>query len=209
MFPLQEVSKPADLPEPDRDSDGKSMEKEKNTIDQKHVESLLRLFKYAGKLKSIKRTGWVERNIENPESVAEHSFRTALMAIFTGDGFDMKKLLITALIHDLCESITGDLTPRNGVDPELKKQKEFQALRQILGNLDPNGYFHQLWRHFADESSPEGKFVKQLDKLEMALQASEYAETGHEGLTEFLECADENIENPLLKELLIRLKKVD
>jgi putative hydrolase of HD superfamily len=72
------------------------------------------LMKHSGKLKELKRTGWVESGILEPESVADHSYRTTLLAMILSDqkGLDTLKTVKMALLHDLVESVTGDLTQR-------------------------------------------------------------------------------------------------
>src|SRR3989339_2211175 len=77
------------------------------------MEDLIDFLHKVGQLKGLKRTGWVYKNIPDPESVAEHSFRTAILALVLADELkaDKERLVKMALIHDLAESITGDLTP--------------------------------------------------------------------------------------------------
>ena len=75
---------------------------------------LLTFFKLSGELKKQIRTGWlVKAKIDQPESVADHVFRTALIAMIIGPlkKLDLCKLLEMAILHDLDEVITGDLLP--------------------------------------------------------------------------------------------------
>lgn len=44
-------------------------------------QELIKLLKIVGKLKQLKRSGWVRNNIPDPETVAEHSFRVAMLAM--------------------------------------------------------------------------------------------------------------------------------
>jgi len=76
---------------------------------------LVEFFLQAGRLKEIKRSGWVNRGVKNPESIADHTFRMALMAwvMGRGKGLDMLRLLKMALVHDLCEVYAGDATPHD------------------------------------------------------------------------------------------------
>ena len=65
-------------------------------------------------LKNVPRKGWTNKlKIKNPESVADHSFSMALMAMILSElhKLDTKKILEMALLHDLVESIVGDFTP--------------------------------------------------------------------------------------------------
>ena len=68
----------------------------------------------AAGLKKIPRQGWIDKaGISNPESVADHSYSMTVMAMMFGDnaGMDTCKMIRMALLHDIVESITGDLTP--------------------------------------------------------------------------------------------------
>jgi HD superfamily phosphodiesterase len=67
-------------------------------------DGLVKVLKTAGRLKKEMRRGWVVKaGIPNPESVADHTFRTVLLAMLLGDSrhFDTEKMMRMALIHDL------------------------------------------------------------------------------------------------------------
>ena len=138
------------------------------------------LMEKAGRLKALKRTGWVESGVPSPESVADHSYRTALLAMTLSDanGLDTLKTVRMALIHDLAESTIGDLTPRQkqGNHSTL----ESQAMNEILATLPEK--LHQLyketWIEYQQNETPEAKLVHNADKLEMLIQAKEYQKTG-------------------------------
>lgn len=85
----------------------------KKSIPQKP--NLIEFFLGAGTLKRIPRSGWVNRGVKDPESIADHTFRMALIAWFVGRGknLDLLKLLKMALVHDLCEVYAGDATPHD------------------------------------------------------------------------------------------------
>jgi len=68
-----------------------------------------------GGLKTEKRTGWVHAGVALPESVADHSHRAALIALVAArhaEGApDARHAALVALVHDLAESLTGDIVP--------------------------------------------------------------------------------------------------
>ncbi len=138
------------------------------------------LLEKAGKLKEIKRTGWVESGVPEPESVADHSYRVALLAMTLSDnkGLDTLKTVRMALLHDLAESEVGDLTPRQkqGNHGEL----ESEAMRAILSELpDEIGKLYlDAWDEYQSNESQEARLVHNADKLEMLVQAKEYEEKG-------------------------------
>ncbi|MGH3275453.1 MAG: HD domain-containing protein, partial [Streptosporangiaceae bacterium] len=75
------------------------------------IEGILRLGFEAGQLKRTRRSGWWRAGIRDPESVAEHSWRTALLAwvIAAGEGADPERATTIGVFHDLAESRTADI----------------------------------------------------------------------------------------------------
>lgn len=141
--------------------------------------ALLEFLSTAGKLKTIPRTGWIDSGVKNPESVADHSYRTAVASMVLGDslGLDTLKMLRMALLHDLAEAETGDITP-------MQKQSnhsmlENQAMKKILSVLpEPlRDQYWETWQEYQAMKTPESVLVHDADKIEMLLQASEYKET--------------------------------
>lgn len=151
-----------------------------------------------GKLKDIKRTGWVRSGIPFPESDADHMHRCAMCAMLLfQDNFDEQdddndhasyyhpskvdknKLLKMALTHDLCESLAGDITPHCGTELLMSKEAKEQAAMEEIRNLigDPLGTeLFDLWREYEDQESVEAIYCKDIDKFEMVVQAFEYEE---------------------------------
>ena len=90
-----------------------------------------------GRLKSIPRAGWLHRGVpaEQTESVADHSFRVAVLAWLASaeiESLDRDRVIRLALLHDLAESITGDITP---YDPAAIEQLNPAAQRRALNSL--------------------------------------------------------------------------
>ncbi|RNF20747.1 hydrolase of HD superfamily [Trypanosoma conorhini] len=132
-----------------------------------------------GKLKETERTGWVENGIPNPESVSDHMYRAAVMCMLCPDkSLERNKLIRMALCHDMGESIVGDISPKMSVSKEEKYRREKAAvshLSGLLGNEVPlSGELLQLWEEYEAQSSPEARFLKDVDLLEMVTQAHAY-----------------------------------
>lgn len=162
------------------------------------------------KLKTLKRKGWVERSVPDPESVAEHSFGVALVSLALADGnegIDLGKLLTMALIHDLAESIIGDLTPADGVDPEEKSRIELNATKEVLGSFAGEEVFLELWKDFELGRSIEGLLVKDADRLEMAFQARMYEKAHGVILDDFYSYVAERLATEEAKTMLAKLLK--
>jgi hypothetical protein len=70
----------------------------------------------------------VYKGVEKPESIADHMYRMAVLAMtVAGTEYDQSR----AIVHDLAEAIVGDITPADGVSDQEKYSKEFAALKEI------------------------------------------------------------------------------
>jgi len=172
---------------------------------------MLDFFKTAVNLKKISRQGWVnELFLNNPESVADHSYSMAVMSMVISDlgNYDSEKILKMVLLHDLAESKIGDYTPKQ-ISREKKYKLENDAFHEIIKELPDTIQFQylQIWKEYQENTSPESNIVHQIDKLEMALQAKIYQKDGHpkEKLESFFESAKIEIMDPKLKELFTRI----
>ena len=79
-----------------------------------------------------------------------------------------------SLVHDMAEALIGDITPQCGVSKQEKHLKELDAMEKIAAMLPISTNVLELWREYEYQSSKEARLVKELDKLEMIIQASEY-----------------------------------
>ncbi|MFQ6064862.1 MAG: HD domain-containing protein [Candidatus Bathyarchaeia archaeon] len=170
------------------------------------LDNLVEFFRISGRLKRVPRSGWVEVGVTSPESVADHTFRTAVLCMIYSDleSLDGSKMLRMALIHDLPEVITGDLTPSKKTGKP--KESEDAAMKQLLGLLPRRlrERYLQIWLEYVECKTKEAKAVRELDKLEMALQAKEYkkAQPPPSGLERFVESADRVVTSPGVRKLL-------
>ncbi|XP_021571761.1 HD domain-containing protein 2 [Carlito syrichta] len=125
----------------------------------------------------VPRTGWVYRNVKGPESVSDHMYRMAVMAMVTKDDhLNKDRCVRLALVHDMAECIVGDIAPADNIPKEEKHRREEEAMKQITQLLpeDLRKELYELWEEYETQSTAEARFVKQLDQCEMILQASEY-----------------------------------
>ena len=145
------------------------------------MEGIIEFLRAVGKLKRLPRTGWLEVGVKDPESVAEHSYRTAVLAMMMADlqGLDAEKAMRMALLHDLAE--TGDMTPEQKMRRgPASTREEDEAMTNILSTLPTSlaEKYRSLWEEYRTGASPEAETAVQADKVEMILQALEYEETG-------------------------------
>jgi putative hydrolase of HD superfamily len=82
-----------------------------------------------GNLKSDGRRGWRLHKIDNPETTAAHTFQTAMLVWSVGEkkkDFDLNRAIKMALVHDICEVYSPDLTSYDAaaIDEEGEFTKE-------------------------------------------------------------------------------------
>ncbi|CAN6444518.1 unnamed protein product [Victoria cruziana] len=142
------------------------------------------------RLKTTKRKGWINHGITNPESIADHMYLMAVMALIANDipGVDRERCIKIAIVHDIAEAIVGDITPSDGVPKAEKSRREHEALTymcEVLGEQSRAAEVKELWAEYENNSSLEAKLVKDFDKVEMILQALEYEAEHGKVLDEF------------------------
>lgn len=182
--------------------------KNNNPIDFINNESpnvIIQQYYQINHLKQLYRQGWLYRNVpkEKCESVAEHTFGVVILSLLLAERYfpqlDIQKVLKIALLHDIGEIYAGDITPRDNISPDEKKRLEYTALEKVFHD---SSHYTSLWKAYEEESLPEAVFVRQIDRIEMALQASIYEHQDLLEPLEFFESARSDLEDPILKDLL-------
>ena len=165
---------------------------------------LLELLLESTSLKRLPRSGWLLRGVPHVESVAEHSFGVAFTALVLADALqasdeleealDLEKVLAIALLHDLAEVRLTDLPLRAAklLPDRVKGEAEASAMADLLAPLPSAGRLAELWQSFEDSSSPEGRLVRDADKIEMMVQCLRYEQAGSRGLGEFWQAYDKH-----------------
>ncbi len=128
----------------------------------------------AEQLKNNTRHSWTSSG--RHESVAEHSWRLALMAYFLKDefyGIDMNKVILMCLFHDMGEAFTGDIPAFSKTDADSRREEETVA---AWLNTLPVPYREELGLLFDEmdkQETQEAKLYKALDKMEAVIQHNE------------------------------------
>ena len=111
-----------------------------------------------------------------PQTIAEHSWRVALMAMLLSgeaEGVDLNKVLRMCVIHDLGEAITGDIPSFWKTEADAAKEdKEVFALAESLPE-PVRSEWKALFAEMIEMKTPEARVYKALDKLEAVLQHNE------------------------------------
>lgn len=176
-------------------------------LDKSEGSALLRTYYEIVHLKQLFRKGWLQHGVAECrcESVADHSYGTAMLCLLLLDqqpDLDSEKILKLALLHDLGECYVGDLTPFDHTDPADKKAMETEAVKKVLGKLSAGVELIELWQEYESQSSAEARFVRQVDRFEMAMQASVYQHQGIVDAAEFFASARKVIDDrKMLEEL--------
>ncbi len=131
-------------------------------------------------LKDEKRTGWELRNIEQPETVAGHSWGVSLLTLIYSEknDIDQEKAVKMSIVHDLAEAEVGDIAKR-AVDVEQKipeKEKEVlekETMNKFSEKLESREII-ELWEEYENRETDEAKFVKDMDLIDLCLQALKY-----------------------------------
>ena len=135
---------------------------------------LIRILAVAEKLKCNTRHCYTSSG--RRESVAEHSWRIALMAMLLRSDFpeaDMDRVICMCLIHDLGEAFTGDIPTFEKNEGHVKAEE--QALMDWVGTLpEPaRAEFTDLLSEMDAMQTQEAMIYKALDKLEAMIQHNE------------------------------------
>lgn len=151
-------------------------------------------------LKRLPRTGWLFAGVPQPESIADHTSAVALLTLVLAAEInsdptahrlsrplDVGRAVQIALVHDLAESLLTDLPKRSTelISDVVKHAAELNALHQMLAGHPAQDEIIRYWQEYSDASTPEGRLVRDVDKLEMIHQALRYEQSGNRNLEEF------------------------
>jgi putative hydrolase of HD superfamily len=190
--------------------------------------SILPFLQLANRLKTVRRQGWLDRGVDDPESVADHSWSVALLGWLLAagrPGLDRDRVLLLGLVHDLPEAVVGDATPFDHLRDEsgnipiehfttppeylaesraAKQQRETDGIRELVAPLpdDLAAGIRSAWREYDQGRTAEARFVKQIDKLETVLQALLYQDDQPDlTIDSFIQGADRDIRDSLVRQL--------
>jgi putative hydrolase of HD superfamily len=177
-------------------------------------------------LKDERRTGWQLRGVDDPESVAAHSWGVSLLCLAFADeaGVDPDRALRQAVVHDLAEARVGDVPTRaDPADEPLPADETERRERAAIADLAaPFPAVATAWDVYERRDSPEARFVKDMDLIDMCLQALVYerggrydtedvpdSETGsdYEALDEFFATAEPRLSTDVGRRLFVRIRE--
>jgi putative hydrolase of HD superfamily len=168
---------------------------------------MLNIAKYLyeiGHLKHQKRTGWWRMGVRDPESVAEHSYRTAIIGYVLAalEEANPEKTATICLFHDTAEARIGDMhwvTKRYVHVKEAEQQALDEQLEQLPTEIA--SAISELTNEYKNKSSQEALLAREADLLECLLQSREYEMQGYTKGLEWAKICYEGLRNETAKNL--------
>lgn len=171
----------------------------------KKEERVVNYYLLCNKLKDIVRTGWLNWKVkrERVESIAEHIYGVQMLAIAMKSEYqydiDIMKVIYMLAIHELGETIIGDLTQFE-ISREEKEKIEHEAVHNILKSLIDGEKIEELFLEFDAHETKEAKFAYYCDKLECDIQCKLYDQEKCVDLNQQKE--NETVSDELIKKML-------
>ncbi|MBW5484941.1 HD domain-containing protein [Streptomyces bambusae] len=153
------------------------------------LSAVARFLYEAGTLKNARRTGWWMAGVKDPESIAEHSWRTSVIAsvIAQLEGADPARAALMAVWHDTQETRTGDVNHlgkkyATGADPQAVTADQTAGMPDLLASA-----IRDVVAEYEAKDSPEAVCARDADKLECMLQGIEYKAQGYEAAQRWID----------------------
>jgi len=157
-----------------------------------------------GLLKRIRRTGWWVAGVDDPESVAEHIFRTAVLGYLLArlEGADPLRTAALCLFHDVQETRVGDLHRINSryLNGDDAEESAFQDQSERLPQ-EVRGELLSLFREWREKKTPEARLAQDADRLECLIQAREYQAQGCSSVADWIRNAYSLLQSPSARRL--------
>jgi len=172
------------------------------------MKSLANFLFEVGMLKRTPRSGFQFLG-SGAESVAEHSFRTAMIGYTLAqmDGqVDVGRVVQICLFHDLPEARIGD---QNYVNKKYVRVDERRAGEDLADSLPFGAAYRELWEEFDARTSREAQLAHDADQLEMILALKEYKDLGNRYADEWYPYSVERLKTEAAKELAASVWETD
>ena len=172
----------------------------------------LNFFAEAGLLKRIKRSGWWVAGLDNPESVAEHSFRCAIIGYFMAhlENVDPLKVVVMALFNDIHEARINDLHKMGHyyIDFKSAEKRVFKEQMEMLDRRVKT-QLEKFRAEYDTQLSKESIVARDADILECLIQAKEYYDNGYTKAKKFFKKAPDHLKTKSAKNFWKQIKSWD
>lgn len=175
---------------------------------EENLLGILTFIKNCEGLKKTLRTAWLSNGQQ--EDTAEHSFRLALLTSCLLPYFPEvhpQKALEMALIHDLAECLTGDISAYLKPDATVKVRDEEAAFQELIASLPiaQQTYYLELFTAYNHDATPEAHLIKALDKAETIIQHNQGSNPPDFSYAFNLSYGKKFFNDPLLQQLRAQL----
>lgn len=187
-------------------STAKENSKAKNNV------NALNFFAEAGLLKHIKRSGWWVAGIKGPESVAEHSFRCAIIAYYIAhvEKAEPSRVMTMALFNDIHEARINDLHKMGHHYIDFRDAEKRVFDDQMRG-LDESFVreMRAFRKEYEEQKTRESIVARDADILECLIQAKEYYDSGYTKAKKFFDKAPKFLKTATARNLWDSIKSWD
>jgi putative hydrolase of HD superfamily len=172
------------------------------------VQGLVNFLFEVGMLKKTPRTGYQFLG-SGRESVAEHSFRTAVIGYMLSlqePGADSFRTTLMCLFHDLHEARTGD---HNYVNKRYVQVDEERAVKDLAENLPFGDDIVALTQEFNAGESLEARLSRDADQLDLIIELKEQEDLGNKYAADWLHYAVKRLQSQGAKEMAQEILRTD
>jgi len=163
-----------------------------------------------GTLKKFHHSGTKLAGVNEPDTIAEHVYRAALIAFIVAnmEKADPSKSAIICLLHDNAETRITDLhkVARRYIDSSKSEKKAFLDQTANLPQ-ETAAIFNQYFMEFENQSSKEATIARDADWLETAFQAKEYLDLGYKVCQEWIDNVGRCLKTRSAKKIFKQMKK--
>jgi len=186
------------------------MNKRVKKMKKKEITKILNFITEAGMLKRVKRSGWWVLGIKDVETVAEHSFRCAVLGYIIArlEKVDPYKILLMTLFNDIQEARITDLHKMSQRYFKYQRAEE-KAFAEQIEALPKNikNELSSIHQDYIFQNSKASIIARDADILECLIQAKEYQEHGHRQAPKFMKKAPAFLKTKSAKMLWSHAKK--
>lgn len=169
------------------------------------MKDFIKYFYELGMLKRLKRTGYYAAGVKDPETIAEHTHRTAIIAYFIAklEKANAKKAVVLALFHDNIETRIGDpnkITARYFDPREAEAKIWHDQIKDFPEEIKKD--LQNIFKEVKELKTKEAIIAKDADLLECAIQSKEYLEIGYKSMQDWINNVKKRLKTKTAKEMI-------
>lgn len=156
-----------------------------------------------GMLKRARRSGWWIVGVKDPETIAEHSFRTGVIGAVLAmmEGADPAKVALLCLFHDTQETRVGDIPHIGRRYLDAASNEKVTADQVSAAHPAVRAGVQQVVEEYENGETLEVVVAHDADKLECLVQAVEYREQGYQNVQGWIDSSLANLKTASAREL--------